>query len=164
MLFDRIKGNFTNRSVSVTYRTVCFVEGLGANIKENAMKTKRLVLVLAMAMVGVIFLAGGCKKTEPGGGGGIAKAQAAVALCLKCGQIKGSDVCCKEGAVTCDKCGLAKDSPGCCKIAKDAESAAICTKCGQIKGSDVCCKEGAATCDKCGLAKGSPGCCILPKL
>ncbi len=95
-----------------------FCRDLGANIKENAMKTKKLVLVLAMATAGMIFLAGGCKKTEPGGGIGISEAKAAVALCLKCGEIKGSDVCCKEGAAKCDKCQLAKGSPGCCKLPK----------------------------------------------
>ena len=42
------------------------------------------------------------------------------ALCPKCGQIKGSDVCCKADAPKCDKCGMAKGSPGCC-IAPKAE-------------------------------------------
>ena len=40
------------------------------------------------------------------------------ALCPKCGQIKGSDVCCKADALKCDKCGMAKGSPGCCIEAK----------------------------------------------
>jgi len=39
-----------------------------------------------------------------------------VVLCGGCGQIKGSDVCCVEGAEKCADCGLAKGSPGCCKI------------------------------------------------
>jgi len=38
------------------------------------------------------------------------------ALCPKCGQIKGSDVCCKADAVKCEKCGMAKGSPGCCAV------------------------------------------------
>ncbi len=85
---------------------------------------------------------------------------AAVFLCGDCGQIKGSDVCCAEGAETCEKCGLAKGAPGCCKIEKGTNTE-LCTKCGQIKGSDVCCAEGAETCAKCDLAKGSPGCCKI---
>jgi hypothetical protein len=42
----------------------------------------------------------------------------AVGLCTGCGQIKGSDACCREGAAKCSGCGLAKGSPGCCKIDK----------------------------------------------
>ena len=37
-------------------------------------------------------------------------------LCLKCGQIGGSDACCKADALKCDRCGMAKGSPGCCAI------------------------------------------------
>ena len=83
-----------------------------------------------------------------------------VTLCGACGQIKGSDACCKPGAVTCG-CGLAKGSPGCCKVPK-GKDAALCLKCGQVKATASCCKPDAAACAKCGLAKGSPGCCNLP--
>ena len=79
------------------------------------MKTRTLVLVLAFALVGMIFLAGGCKKEEPQTPAAALKAAADKVLCAKCGQIKGSDVCCKEGAVKCDMCGKDKGSPGCCK-------------------------------------------------
>ncbi len=41
-----------------------------------------------------------------------------VMLCGKCGQIKGTDVCCKADAQKCSKCGLAKGAPGCCKLPK----------------------------------------------
>lgn len=41
-------------------------------------------------------------------------------LCTGCGQIKGSDDCCKPGQTACAKCGLVKGSPGCCKINKGA--------------------------------------------
>lgn len=86
----------------------------------------------------------------------------AVALCINCGQIKGSDLCCKPGQTPCPKCGLVKGSPGCCQIAKGSdEPVAICAKCGQIKGSDTCCKPGQTLCAKCGLVEGSPGCCKL---
>jgi len=89
-----------------------------------------------------------------------------VALCAKCGEIKGSDKCCKlEGRTKCPKCGLLKGSPGCCKIPKELRNAVpLCPKCGEIKGSDKCCKpEGRTQCAKCRLFKGSPGCCKLPK-
>ena len=89
-----------------------------------------------------------------------------VEVCSKCGEIKGSDECCKlEGKTLCPKCGLIKGSPGCCKLPKDKSTPVyICPKCGEIKGSDECCKlEGKTICPKCGLIKGSPGCCKLPK-
>ncbi len=89
-------------------------------------------------------------------------AAATVTLCGKCGQIKGSELCCKEGAVLCDKCQLVKGAPGCCAI-KKGEDVVLCASCGQIKGSDVCCKADVANCEKCGLAKGSPGCCKIKK-
>lgn len=40
------------------------------------------------------------------------------ALCPKCGQIKGSDVCCKANAAKCGKCGMHKGSLGCCAVPK----------------------------------------------
>jgi len=43
------------------------------------------------------------------------------ALCTKCGQVVGSEACCKPGAEKCDKCGLDKGSPGCCKLEKATE-------------------------------------------
>ncbi len=52
---------------------------------------------------------------------GADKAKAAVAeqaLCGKCGQVKGSDSCCKADAEKCGACGLVKGSPGCCKMPK----------------------------------------------
>ena len=82
------------------------------------MKTKSLLLVMAVTMVGMILLAGGCKKEEPKT---IADAVKAVeskvdeSLCTKCGQIKGTDLCCRADAVKCDKCGKDKGSLGCCK-------------------------------------------------
>jgi hypothetical protein len=35
------------------------------------------------------------------------------ATCPKCGELKGSDKCCKPDAVKCEKCGLNKGSRGC---------------------------------------------------
>jgi len=79
-------------------------------------------------------------------------------LCGKCGQVKGTPVCCKKDALRCGGCGLAKGSPGCCKLPADGKDAALCGKCGQVKGAAECCKADVAACTKCGLAKGSPGC------
>lgn len=88
---------------------------------------------------------------------------AAATVCLKCGQLKGTEVCCKEGQKKCAKCGLVKGSPGCCKIPKGAKEVKVCTSCGQFKGSSVCCRKGQEKCTACGLVKGSPGCCRLTK-
>jgi hypothetical protein len=79
------------------------------------MKTKIMVLVMAITLVGMIFLAGGCKKEEPKTALDAAKSAVNETLCAKCGQVKGSDVCCKADAVKCTKCGKDKGSPGCCK-------------------------------------------------
>jgi len=84
-------------------------------------------------------------------------------ICAKCGQIKGSDKCCKAGAEKCPNCGLHKGSPGCCRLKGAKEDVCLCTYCGEIKGSDKCCKAGAAKCTKCGLNMGSPGCCRIKK-
>ena len=87
-------------------------------------------------------------------------------LCHKCGEVVGTEKCCKEeGRNKCEKCGLFEGSAGCCKIPKGTtENVALCKKCGEIKGTDKCCKEeGRKKCEKCGLFEGSPGCCKLPK-
>ncbi len=71
-----------------------------------------LLLIAAMTMSVSAFACGENKAD---------KAKAAVAekaLCGKCGQVKGSDLCCKAGAEKCGKCGLDKGSPGCCKLPK----------------------------------------------
>ena len=121
---------------------------------------KHLMIVLALMAAGTLLFINGCKKS--------AEQEEAVSdsipLCLHCGQIKGSELCCQPNQTKCTSCGLVKGSPGCCKVPKDAETAAICTKCGQIKGSELCCKPDQPKCTKCGLVKGSPGCCKLPKM
>lgn len=92
-------------------------------------------------------------------GTGAKKAAAkAITLCGRCGEIKGSDKCCKAGATRC-KCGMIKGSPGCCKMPKGGKDVVLCSKCGEIKGSDKCCAAGAKKC-KCGSIAGSPGCRI----
>jgi len=125
----------------------------------NASK-KYLMIVLAVASVGVVLAVNGCKKS----GESTAHAAETVELCTDCGQIKGSELCCKPGQDTCAGCGLAKGSPGCCNIPEGTETAAICTGCGQIKGSELCCKPNQPTCPECGLVKGSPGCCKIPEM
>ncbi|MBF0429640.1 MAG: hypothetical protein HQK83_00050 [Fibrobacteria bacterium] len=84
-------------------------------------------------------------------------------ICKKCGEIKGSGVCCKlEGHKKCTKGDLQKDSTACCKHSKCKNVAIICLKCGELKGTDKCCNiEGREKCPKCGLLKGSIGCCRL---
>lgn len=122
-----------------------------------------LTIVATMAVVTILLWANGCKKSDDTGAkSGVAMA-ASIDLCTDCGQIKGSDLCCKPDQPKCDACGLTKGSPGCCNIPEGAETAALCTKCGQIKGSELCCKPDQATCPDCGLVKGSPGCCKIPK-
>ena len=84
-------------------------------------------------------------------------------LCGECGQMKGSEACCAEGAELCTKCSLQKGAPGCCKMEKGS-NVTLCAACGEIKGTAACCAEGAAACSKCKLNKGAPGCCKLEKL
>jgi hypothetical protein len=125
---------------------------------------KKHLMILASIAVFVVFLGvNGCKKSDNAGAKSGAVYAASVELCTDCGQIKGSEMCCKPDQTMCEGCGLVKGSPGCCKIPKDAETAAICTDCGQIKGSESCCKPDQVKCESCGLVKGSPGCCKLPK-
>ena len=119
------------------------------------MQTIRIVAIAALFAMAIGFI--GCNTA------GKSSSDETISLCGKCGQIKGTEVCCIADTPKCDKCGLAKGSPGCCKLPEAGKDAALCGHCGQIKGSDVCCKADAPKCDKCGMAKGSPGCCILPK-
>ena len=89
-----------------------------------------------------------------------------VKVCLKCGEVKGTDKCCAADAEKCAKCKLNKGSVGCCRNLPKCpcgDAAKLCAKCGQVKGSNACCKADAPKCGKCELAKGSPGCCKLGK-
>ena len=118
----------------------------------------KAVLIAPAAMVirpfgTIVTAAEECGKKKPG----------VCVLCCKCGQIKGSKLCCKPGAKKCSKCGLHKGSPGCCRLGGAKKDVCLCTYCGQIKGSDKCCKPGTVKCKKCGLDKGSPGCCRIKK-
>lgn len=85
----------------------------------------------------------------------------AAVFCGKCGELKGSAVCCKEDVDVCEKCNLHKGSALCCKLPAELAGKDMCVKCGQVAGSELCCKEGAEICEKCSLQKGSPLCCKL---
>ncbi len=131
--------------------------------KETIMKTSKKILVIVSMVALVVFLqfANGCKESNYTSRKSAAAFATSVELCTDCGQIKGSELCCKPDQPKCSSCGLVKGSPGCCNIPAGAETAAICTKCGQIKGTELCCKPGQTKCSSCGLVEGSPGCCKI---
>ena len=120
--------------------------------------------MLKVAGVAPAALLAGCGMFGGSGGcGAPTKKAGTCVLCYKCGQVKGSDKCCKPGATLCTKCGLHKGSPGCCRLAGAKADVCLCTYCGEIKGSAKCCKPGAKKCTSCGLNAGSPGCCRIKK-
>lgn len=92
------------------------------------------------------------------------KPEVRLAICAKCGEIKGLPACCTKDAAKCVKCGLTKGSPGCCqdlKLMAKLAGAVLCPGCGQVKGlgaPHVCSKD-AEICAACSLAVGSPACC-----
>lgn len=77
--------------------------------------TIRELQPLSIAMVACLALAG-CQASSKSD---TTVAPGTVGLCTQCGQIEGSDQCCRPGAATCPKCGLHKGSPGCCKMPLD---------------------------------------------
>ncbi len=122
---------------------------------------KRVHALLLVAALAAGYVGVGCEANliDKTGGRSIASAPK---ICAKCGQIKGTAMCCAPDAAICPKCGLAKGSPGCCKLPNGTnQDVLLCAICGQINGSALCCKADAAICPKCGLAKGSPGCCRI---
>ena len=122
-----------------------------------------LLPVAAMAMFSMTGCGGESSSPVGTSAAGAAEVDATVTICGGCGQEKGSDSCCAEGAEKCSECSLAKGSPGCCKLTS-GEDSELCRKCGQVAGGDGCCKDGAEKCDDCGLTKGSPGCCKIEPL
>ncbi len=127
---------------------------------ETSKKYQMLMLSMVVLVVGLY--SNGCDKSDEESSKAGQAYAASVELCTDCGQIKGTELCCKPGQVKCAGCSLVKGSPGCCNIPKGATKAELCAKCGQIKGTEVCCKADQPKCTKCGLAKGSPGCCKIP--
>lgn len=79
------------------------------------MKNVMILGFLAMFVVG--FCVVGCEeKSDTSDASGLidkTKEVASQQLCDKCGQTKGSKLCCVTNAVICPRCGLVKDSPGC---------------------------------------------------
>lgn len=78
---------------------------------------KNVLILGFLAMFVVAFCVVGCeeKSDTPDVSSVVDKAKEVVSqqLCDKCGQVKGSALCCVTDAVICPKCGLVKDSPGC---------------------------------------------------
>ena len=114
-----------------------------------------LALVVATTMLAV-----GCGESDPVVVPGATPAS--IILCKDCGEVKGSEACCAEGAEVCD-CGFHHGSPACCKLEKTGEDIVVCGKCGEVEGSDKCCADGAEICMHCDKHKDSPGCCIDKK-
>jgi hypothetical protein len=129
------------------------------------MKKTEILVLLMLSSWGIFLI--GCEKKEPAGtAGGSAAVQkdSRILICAQCGEIKGSDQCCKPGVKKCPKCGLNKDSAACCKgINLKRGDVELCPKCGEVKDSIRCCVMVAEKCPKCGLHKNSPGCCRIPK-
>ena len=132
-------------------------------IDKTISKIKMACLVVGLILAPLVVFVG-C-ESHKGHNHSHGNADGVFELCHKCGEVVGTEKCCKkEGRTKCEKCGLFEGSPGCCKIPKGTtQNVALCKKCGEIKGSDKCCKEeGRKKCEKCGLFEGSPGCCKLP--
>ncbi len=127
---------------------------------ETSKKYQMLMLSMVVLVVGLY--SNGCDKSDKESSKAGKAYAASVELCTDCGQIKGTELCCKPGQTKCTSCGLVKGSPGCCKIPEGAKTATICSKCGQIKGTALCCKPDQPKCPKCGFVKGSTGCCKIP--
>ncbi len=80
---------------------------------------KYLLIVMAVVIVGAFLCINGCGKSDKDKSTGSQTSSAdGVQLCLHCGQIKGSELCCKPNQTKCSGCGLVKGSPGCCKLPK----------------------------------------------
>ena len=130
------------------------------NIWRIIMKSKMTKLAAAAVIIIAVLI--GINQFGGSIGGDSVAFGDSIPLCLQCGQIKDSALCCQPNQLICPGCGLVKGSFGCCKISKGATSAAICTICGQIKDSALCCQPNQVICPGCGLVKSSPGCCKLP--
>jgi len=78
---------------------------------------KNVTLIAGIIFSIVLFSCQNSKQNEETNSSvSVSKSDSIVKLCGKCGEIKGSDKCCKQDVVKCEKCGLNKGSPGCCKI------------------------------------------------
>ena len=124
---------------------------------------RKILLIVACTLVPLAMLLASCEKKESSPTKTTQAGQKApVTLCAHCGEIKGSEKCCRADAVKCTACGLNKGASACCKnIDFSQGSVQLCPKCGQGKGSEKCCAADAAKCPACGLNKGAPGCCSM---
>ena len=83
------------------------------------MGKKQLIFLMAMMVALSLLAVSGCKKaSDKDETAAVTSAVDSVKLCSACGQVKGSELCCKPGQEKCPMCGLVKDSPGCCKMPK----------------------------------------------
>jgi hypothetical protein len=87
----------------------------------------------------------------------------AIVYCGKCGEVRDTEKCCREGADVCADCGLHKGSPMCCKeLPAEVAGKDLCDKCGHVAGGPECCDDKCEICTECGRHKGSALCCKLP--
>jgi hypothetical protein len=71
------------------------------------MKKLMLIGLMVLAVAAVSF------AQTPTTNSDAAKAAEKAVLCKKCGEVKGSEKCCKPDTEKCSVCGLNKGSPGC---------------------------------------------------
>lgn len=79
-------------------------------------------MLVKMVVLGVLSLGSGAFAQCGAGAVKSVSGPVAAAICPKCGEIAGSENCCKD-AELCPGCGLHKGSPGC--LAKCAGSSEI---------------------------------------
>lgn len=115
-------------------------------------------LIIFIGLIGSGYIFSQDEKAPQPAQEQVAVEKSDIILCGHCGEIKGSEKCCKEAKVC--SCGAHKGSPACCKIKLAGKDVVLCNDCGHEKGSKVCCAEDAVKCDSCKKAKGSPGCCL----
>lgn len=111
-----------------------------------SMIRKYLMTMMTIAFLGVFLCGNGCEKSGEASNNDEGAGEAAMLLCLKCGQIKGGELCCKPDQAKCPKCGLAKGSPGCCNIPEGTHMAAFCVKCNKVIVGKACCECRNAAC------------------
>ena len=78
------------------------------------MKYSMSFAALALAIV----FSSGCGESPTSGTPATQANYKSAPLCNGCGQIKGTAVCCAEGAEACAGCKLNKGAPGCCNLEK----------------------------------------------
>ncbi|MFH1748279.1 MAG: hypothetical protein ABIG44_14695 [Planctomycetota bacterium] len=81
-----------------------------------------------------------------------------LAVCSKCGDLKGTAECCNPDAKKCSECGLNKGSIGCCKDLKAAacqKNSATCPKGSAANCTAQCSAADAKKCSGCTAKKGS---------